>query len=238
MHQISALHSLALFRFLLAVALTGAVSTAQAHSVPDTMAQRTQACVVCHGKEGRATSDGYFPRIAGKPAGYLYNQLLNIRDGRRNNRAMAHLIENLSDAYLQEIAVYFSALDLPYAPPQTAGASPTDLARGEALVKQGDAARGLPACVKCHGAAMTGVVPAIPGLLGLPRDYLLGQIGSWQTGQRHAQAPDCMAQIARRLSPQDVGAVAAWLSSQPVSGGPAPAGSITRPLPLDCGSAP
>lgn len=238
MHQALNLPTLTLFFALAVAGLVSPCAAAPSMVVPDTMAQRMQACVVCHGKEGRATNDGYFPRIAGKPAGYLYNQLLNIRDGRRSNRTMAHLIENMSDAYLQEIAAYFSALDLPYAPPQTTSAPPAELARGEALVKQGDAARGLPACVKCHGAAMTGVVPAIPGLLGLPRDYLLGQIGSWQTGQRHAQAPDCMAQIARRLSPQDVGAVATWLSSQPVNSGPAPAGSMARPLPLDCGSAP
>src|SRR5688500_1472574 len=44
-------------------------------AVENTMAQRMQACVVCHGKEGRATNAGYFPRIAGKPLGYIYNQL-------------------------------------------------------------------------------------------------------------------------------------------------------------------
>lgn len=51
--------------------------------VPDTIAERVQACTVCHGKQGRATNEGYFPRIAGKPAGYLFNQLVNFRDGRR-----------------------------------------------------------------------------------------------------------------------------------------------------------
>jgi cytochrome c553 len=37
------------------------------------------ACTLCHGKEGVAGTDGYYPRIAGKPAGYLYQQLLNFR---------------------------------------------------------------------------------------------------------------------------------------------------------------
>ena len=51
-----------------------------AHAAPrveDTLAQRLQACTGCHGAQGRAASDGYYPRIAGKPAGYLYNQLLS-----------------------------------------------------------------------------------------------------------------------------------------------------------------
>ena len=51
----------------------------------DRIAERVKACTVCHGKDGRATNEGYFPRIAGKPAGYLYAQLINFRDGRRNN---------------------------------------------------------------------------------------------------------------------------------------------------------
>ncbi|WP_157268709.1 c-type cytochrome [Azohydromonas aeria] len=214
----------------------GAVAEAAAAPVPDTMAQRLQACTVCHGKEGRATNEGYFPRIAGKPAGYLYNQLVNFREARRHNATMNYLVEHLSDGYLREIAGHFAALDLPYPPPQTTNTPLALLAQGEALVRQGDARRGIPACMACHGRAMTGVEPAIPGLLGLPRDYLTGQLGAWQTGQRRAAAPDCMADIARRLSAQDVNAVAAWLSAQPLGGGGKPAREVALPLPLECGS--
>jgi len=83
------------------------------------MGQRMQACATCHGKDGRATNIGYFPRIAGKPAGYLYNQLINFRDGRRQNAAMAYLLDHMSDQYLMEIATHFASLDLPYPPAQT-----------------------------------------------------------------------------------------------------------------------
>ncbi|HEX7690392.1 MAG TPA: cytochrome c4, partial [Burkholderiaceae bacterium] len=113
-------------------------------AVPDTIAQRVSACGECHGREGRSTDHGFFPRIAGKPAGYLYNQLDNFRSGRRSNATMTYLVEQLSDDYLREIAGYFGGLGLPYAPPQVAGASAEDLATGEALVRRGDAARGIP----------------------------------------------------------------------------------------------
>src|SRR5438874_1140207 len=86
----------------------------------DTIAQRTLACTSCHGKEGRAGPDGYYPRIAGKPAGYLYNQLLNFREGRRHYGLMARLLDPLSEPYLFEIAQYFASLDLPYPPPRPA----------------------------------------------------------------------------------------------------------------------
>ena len=118
------------------------------------------------------------------------------------------------------------------------GAPADEIARGEALVRQGDAAHGIPACTHCHGEAMTGVLPAIPGLLGLPRGYLVEQFGAWRTGQRKALAPDCMARVATMLTPADITAVATWLSSQPVAVGPAAAESIARPLPLACGSVP
>jgi len=205
---------------------------------PDTMEARVLGCAACHGGHGEGTNNDYFPRLAGKPAGYLYNQLDNFRSGRRAYPTMTYFVEQMSDAYLHEIADYFAALDLPYAPPQTVGAPPDEIARGEVLVREGDAAHGIPACTKCHGTTMTGVLPAIPGLLGLPRGYLVEQFGAWRTGQRKALAPDCMARIATMLTPGDITAVATWLSSQPVAVGPAAADALARPLPLACGSVP
>lgn len=199
------------------------------------MAQRMQACVVCHGKEGQATNRGYFPRIAGKPAGYLYNQLQNFKSGRRRYEAMNHLVQHMSDDYLRDIATYFSELDLPYP-----AAQPTKLTQGERqaaeqLVLYGAADRHLPACVSCHGQQMAGMLPATPGLLTLPADYLVAQFGAWRTGQRKAKEPDCMAEIARRLSPEEVSAMAKWLSAQTLPGGSRPAAS-GKPLPGRCGS--
>ncbi len=215
-----------------------APTTARSAATADGIAARVRACTTCHGKEGRATNHGYFPRIAGKPAGYLYDQLVNFREGRRNNAAMTYLVSHLSDDYLREIAAHFSALDLPYPPPQMIGAPAAVLARGAALVRHGDPSRGVPACSRCHGEAMTGVVPSMPGLLGLPRDYLVGQFGAWATGERRAAPPDCMAQIVRRLSPDDIGAVATWLSAQPVPQEAHPSSAVVLPLPIECGSGP
>ena len=206
-----------------------------ATTVSNAMEARVLACTACHGKEGRATPDGYFPRIAGKPAGYLANQLLHFRDGQRSYPQMTYLIAHLTDDYLHEMAVHFAALELPYPPPPPPQAPAAVLERGRALVQQGDAARRIPACVQCHGTSMTGVAPSIPGLLGLPRDYLNSQLGAWKTGQRHAQAPDCMADIARQLTPDDVSAVSAWLAAQPVVGGGKPARTLPAALPLRCG---
>ncbi|HEU0199209.1 MAG TPA: cytochrome c4 [Burkholderiaceae bacterium] len=230
-------------RLALALALFGAacftVPAAGQQTAPpvrDTMAQRMQACTVCHGKEGRATREGYFPRIAGKPAGYLYNQLVNFRTGRRTNATMAYFTEHMSEAYLREIATYFATLDLPYPPAEIRAVPAEEMRRGFDLVKQGDASRGIPACGQCHGERMTGVEPAMPGLLGLSHHYLVGQLGAWRNGLRRAAPPDCMAEIAKRLSSADVVAVAAWLSSQQITNAAKPAAQVESKPPIECGS--
>jgi cytochrome c553 len=228
----------ALARPLLAAVTFGCVTLAHAApKVEDTMAQRMQACTGCHGAQGRAASDGYYPRIAGKPAGYLYNQLVSFRDGRRHYALMTNLLAPLSDDYLREIAEYFAGLDVPYPPPQPANTSVDMLSRGEMLVLRGDAALKIPACVRCHGAALMGVAPAIPALVGMPRDYLNAQLGAWRTGNRHANLPDCMAQVAQALAPADISALSQWLAAQPVRSGAKPALALPDALPLPCGAA-
>ena len=222
----------------LLLALASLASLPAAAAPADTLAQRVLACTACHGQEGRAAPDGYHPRIAGKPAQYLFNQLVNFREGRRRYGPMVYMVDHLGDAYLHEIAEHFAAIDLPYPAPAPASDARELLALGEALALKGDEARKLPACAACHGRALTGVAPAIPGLLGLPRDYLKGQLGAWANGQRRAHAPDCMADIAQRLTPQDVSAVAAWLSSRPVPVPAKAADSLPAALPQECGSVP
>jgi cytochrome c553 len=124
---------------------------------------------------------------------------------------------------------------VPYAASPAPAVSSAVLARGEHLATQGDPARKVPACSACHGTQLTGVQPDIPGLVGLPYDYVSSQLGSWRTHTRATVAPDCMAVIANRLSPADITAVAAWLSSRalPADLHPQPAGSVNPPLP--CG---
>ena len=222
---------------LAALALAAPLHAAERPAVlPDTMAQRVLACTSCHARKD--VDDQYFPRISGKPAGYLFNQLVNFRDGRRQFPMMTYMVGHLPEPYLREIAEHFAAEHLPSPPVQPSNASPAVLERGRTLVMQGDPAIKVPACIACHGDKLTGVKPFIPGLLGLPRDYVNAQFGAWRNKTRRAQAPDCMADITARLSLADVSAVSSWLGLQPAPPLAHPADSIARPLPIACGSAP
>jgi cytochrome c553 len=209
------------------------------HGPPDTIAARAQGCSTCHGDAGQGTHDDFFPRIAGKPEGYLFNQLQNFRDGRRSYPPMSYLLAYLHDDYLRELAHYFSQQKVAYAPPESGKLSAAQLAIGEALVKQGNNARGIPACVACHGPALTGINPGIPGLIGLHSRYITAQLEeAWRAGTRRAASPDCMSQISSRLTEGEITAVAGWLAAQPATGvlEAAPAGSWKTPVP--CGSQP
>lgn len=87
--------------FLIATWLSSLVSpTHAAEQPPDTMEARLLACVVCHGEHGEGTSNDYFPRLAGKPAGYLYNQLVAFHEGRRrcDGGALCHRAANSTPA--------------------------------------------------------------------------------------------------------------------------------------------
>ena len=234
-------------RFILIVFATCLALNAQGQpsvqNQADTMTKRMQACTTCHGAQGVTSNQAYFPRIAGKPEGYLFNQLQNFKEGRRHYGLMVGMVEHLSDAYLLEMAQYFAGLDVPYAPPAPlkTAASATTLQLGKTLALQGDKTRHLAACTSCHGKALMGVLPSTPALLGLPRDYLVAQLGAWQTGLRKAHAPDCMGRIAKVLRPSDIDAVSNWLATQPVPAfaKPAfkPATSLTQDVSEQCGGA-
>ncbi|WP_321913718.1 MULTISPECIES: c-type cytochrome [unclassified Paraburkholderia] len=223
---------------VLSAAYAQTAASAPQPSAPDTIASRVQGCTACHGSHGQGTDNDYFPRLAGKPAEYLFNQLMNFREGRRKYPPMNYLVTYLSDDYLHEIATFFSQQRPPYPAPAKPSVGSDTLARGQQIVLHGDPAKQVPACAACHGAKLTGMEPAIPGLVGLHMDYISAQIGAWRSGSRHAKAPDCMHTIATRLTDEDVNAVAAWLSTQsaPQNPVPAPAGSLKTPL--ACGSEP
>lgn len=202
----------------------------------DSMEARVQGCVTCHGQSGQGTRGGHFPRIAGKPAGYLYNQLIAFRDGTRHYPPMNYLVAYLPDAYLREMAQYYAALRVPYAPKEVATVDAATLERGRAIATKGDAGRGIPACVACHGAQLTGMEPGIPGLVGLGSTYVAGQLTRWRVGSRQAADPDCMKRIATRLSEADIAAVGQWVAQQEVPAKASPEASNLVRMPLACGS--
>lgn len=224
----------------LAIAVPAAAQVQTQHDasgqrVPDTMEARVAACIGCHGVAGRGVDNVYFPRLAGKPAGYLYNQLVAFRDGRRKYVPMNYLLAYLPDTYLYKMAEYFAAQNPPPLVNPPVKASPEQVRDGQRIVTQGVPAKQLPACITCHGTDLSGREPGIPGLLGLRADYVSAQLGAWRYGVRTASAPDCMQVIASSMTEAEVGAVSAYLASLPVTDA-RPARAAQGSLPMPCGS--
>ena len=225
----------------MALAASATQVSAQSSIVPgfstlDSMEARVQGCVTCHGRNGEGANSGYFPRIAGKPAGYLYNQLAAFRDGTRQYPPMNYLVAYLPDAYLREMADYYAKLRPPFEARDAAPADVAMLERGKAIATTGDPQIGIPPCIACHGNRLTGMNPGIPGLVGLRAAYIAAQLTRWRVGSRHAAEPDCMKRVATRLSDSDITAVAAWLSQQEAPKNPSPESSNLVRMPFACGS--
>lgn len=226
-----------MIQFILTVFFLIATTANAASDPPDDMAERVKSCTICHGESDRAEQHVYYPRIGGKPVGYLYNQLRNFRDGRRHYQPMAILLENMPDDYLMDIARYFSTQSLPKYQPERHSLQPDERELAEMMIFSGDSDRDIPACSDCHGRALMGKSPFIPGLLGLPRAYLSAQFGSWRNGGLvRGQVSDCMSKIAEKLTDREIIAIAKWLSIQEVSGNPEPAGSLSPALAHRCSS--
>ena len=120
--------------FLLFSAHAVAAAEIPVANAPDTMEERVKPCIVCHGPEDKKGRDAYYPRIAGKPEGYLFNQLRNFRDGRRYYQPMALLLEGLPDQYLREMAAYFASLKQAFPPPEPMRASFAEIELARTLV--------------------------------------------------------------------------------------------------------
>ena len=201
------------------------------------MQQRVVACTSCHGVRGEGSPDSLSgPRLAGKPAGYLFQQLEYFQSGQRQHAPMEYVVRQLSSTYLHQIADYFAKQDVPYRKMPVPAESEATLRRGEQLVLHGDPGRAVPSCVSCHGAKLTGFEPMMPGVLGLSYGYLNQQLVSWRTHTRAAEGPYCMGVVANRMRESDLAAVSAWLASQtpPADMHPQPASARTEPLPGWC----
>lgn len=216
----------------------GAIGPALVSASDDPMRARVQACTACHGEGNIEIAEGFVPRIRGKPSGYLYNQLMNYRAHRRHDPTMTYLVRTLSPEYLSQIAEYFAGQQAPYPEPAPPPDDPALRERGQELVDRGDAEAGIPACRACHGERLTGVLPATPGLIGLPHHYLSAELNGWQLGQRRAAEPDCMATIAERMSSEDIQAVSAWLAARPLPADTRPDPEPIEATPMACGSIP
>src|SRR5471030_594154 len=99
------------------------------------------------------------------------------------NRAFSPLVQSLFVALLALTAG--SSSDAEAAKPAAAPVAKADPAKGGALFGDGDTARGIPACVSCHGAGGNSTIAANPKLAGQGAVYLHKQLVDFTTPDRN-----------------------------------------------------
>jgi cytochrome c553 len=171
-------------------------------------------CSACHGPQGNSTNP-VWPRLAGQSAVYIAEQLKLFKSGTRTDPTMRPLAAALSDQDISDLAVYYEAQT-----PSGLEADPSYWKAGEAVYLSGDTARGVPACVACHGPVGRGNLAAgYPALRAQQSVYVVKQLNDYASGARYTGAdighadPNSvmMLTLAKRLTPEEIRDVASYV---------------------------
>jgi cytochrome c553 len=191
----------------LCLALAGCV-TKQTVGNDATVQGTVQVCSSCHGLEGRSENPT-FPILAAQQHDYLVAQLMAFRDKTRADphahTYMWGMAAKLDDKTIDGLATFFAK----QAPAAGTEQDPALVTGGQAIFKNGIAARDVPACSACHGDSAGGN-GAIPRLAGQHKGYIEGQLAAFQINSR---ANEMMHQNAKNLSTQEMREIAAYLAS-------------------------
>ncbi len=170
---------------------------------------KSAMCAACHGAQGISAMPNT-PSLAGQNKKYLINQLQAFKkgkDGGRYNALMSSTAASLSDADIDNLAAYYASLK-----PNIGEAHPNHVEKGQALYRGGDKSRGIPACTACHGPRGRGLaVVGYPAVSGQRADYTVMQLEQFSRGDRQGADSAVMAQIAKKMSPEDMKAVASYM---------------------------
>lgn len=166
--------------------------------------QVQQYCSWCHGVTGQGLATA--PRLAGQSSEYIESQLLSFQKHTRTSQFMWGAVADLDALKFSDIAAYFSAI-----PPVAANDGDSAIAStGRKIYQEGVPQSNVVACAACHGPNAQGL-GKIPRLGGLSDVYLKTRLDQWAHGKNVA-ASSPMPRIASQLSPNDIDALASYLS--------------------------
>lgn len=169
-------------------------------------ATKAVVCQACHGSNGNSVNPEW-PSLAGLGADYIAEQLKNFKEGKRANAIMMPMAMALSPDDMADIGAYFDSQ-------VNTGltADPSYWQAGQKLYRAGDKARGIPACLACHGPTGRGNEPAkFPALHGQHSVYVVKQLTDYASGARTTGPNGIMPTIAKRLSADDMRNLASYV---------------------------
>ncbi|MGE0485168.1 MAG: cytochrome c [Gammaproteobacteria bacterium] len=192
-----------LFLFLALLSLGSVMAAAQADGQA-----KTAVCVACHGADGNSMNP-IWPNLAGQHEEYIVAQLKAFKSGARANPSMSPMAATVADEDMATIGAWYRSQTLKIAP-----LGEVDVSKGEALYRGGDAERGIPACMACHGPTGAGNGAArFPALSGQHAEYTALQLKAYRDGSRSTDPQEMMRTIAKRLGDDDIEQLSRYISA-------------------------
>lgn len=173
---------------------------------PEQGATKSAVCSACHGANGNSVNPEW-PSLAGLGGDYIAAQLAAFKEGKRNNPVMMPNAATLSPQDMADLGAYFNGQ-------RNTGleADPKTWEAGQKLYRAGDRARGIPACMACHGPAGRGMDAAkFPALRGQHSVYVVKQLQDYASGARPTGPNGIMQTIAKKLTADDMQKVASYV---------------------------
>ncbi len=161
---------------------------------------KSQVCAACHGADGNSVIPT-IPSLAGQPRQFITQALFMFREGQRKNEQMTPFTAKLSNADLNDLALYFSSQKLTVPTRKPEG---DIVARGRAVTEKNN-------CVACHTATLVGQ-QHIPRLAGQHKAYLLEQLKGFKASTR-ADLDGTMTSAAQGLAVDELEMVAEYLAT-------------------------
>jgi len=177
-----------LFALCVSAVLTMMSSTTWA---ADEMPAKAATCLACHGVNGNSSMPGV-PSLAAQNARYIYLQLRDYQEGRRENIMMTPMAAGLTRPEMQELANYFSQQKL----------SSKNFKADPEKVKKGIAKADETLCAMCHLGEFKGQ-NEIPKVAGQNFDYVVGMLKAFKAKTRTNDAGN-MTSVASTLSDEDI----------------------------------
>jgi cytochrome c553 len=169
---------------------------------------KAAVCAACHGADGNSINP-LWPSLAGQHPEYVTRQIMAFKAGHREDVLMASFAAPLSDQDIADLAAYFADQTL-----TPKGADPALVEPGERLYRAGDAGRGIPACIACHGPAGQGnPLAGYPVVAGQHATYIANTLQAYAAGTRRSDEGVnlMMRDIAAQLSEEEMQAVASYM---------------------------
>ena len=188
---------------------------------PERGAELAATCAACHGMDGKSTVRDIYPSQGGQSERYMAHQLALYKTGERQSPIMAPFAQMLSGQDMRDVGAYYATQE-----PDTGLADDTVVESGpyeglkfyeigQQLFHGGNAERGIPACMACHGPTGAGNPgPAYPQVSGQPSWYAVQRLQEYRAGETLREDPalfQIMAQVASDLTDEEIQALASYM---------------------------